>query len=988
MILKKDKAKPVVEESLFLRMLWLAQTFTCFYLVGLVDSSISYVSFFDLRIPLLFIHFWTAVCGCYLSYHFRHQSVKWLEYVGLVTIAITCNWFIDIMRTQMNTYSGTGVDLLLPTVHLFAGLYVSHSFELRSRFDFNFSQGVSLLLVCFTATLGRGGWFGLGLLVYLVLAAALLLLDCESRTFGQVQARKIDGIDSYTSIRGPASSEKTANLIFPTLVLLCLSVSLFLLIPRAESFADMIASQVYALGRREANSSNISRALSESNKRLRNPFHVKPAWEKNEPAGKQETTEQKDEKNSQDNKSDAKGSDKTDSKSADKSDLRSSDKTEPNSSEKAPSAASGKGDAKKTDISKDKKTDRTDKTEGKGANFSRQEKKQQKEQEEREAELNRARSFNSPSDKDSSSPAQSTPPASDSSSKGSTHPEPNKNPSADSQYEPTSEPQAVGTGGQSGGRNKSAGKEPPAGGAKGDEAKGGKGSKKSGGAGNSKTEKSDKPEKQEKAPDPRNKNRAATKKDKNPVYYMPDTMDIDTPTAGGDELLFRVACNRTVPLRQGAFDYFDGNNWHVSDDLPKVEFHKVNGSYTFTNVFPIALQSTVPSIKLKQTYHMLKNMGGKIIVAGFPSYVEYPCSSITVDSAGNLKGSGFLIQGLDYTVISDEALYDIKEMMDEPVPAEDAEKRIRSGMPKFLQIPEDQSERLYELSTQIAGLEDNWFVQAEHISQYLRKNYTYGLEQKNNKSTRNSVDYFLFNSKKGDCKQFASSFVLLCRASGIPARMVVGFTPGDFNPATGARDVRLKNSHAWGEVYIPDAGWIPFDSTPVSNMPARQGEEERYFSTIGQKLSATGGQGGGTGNSIQIALGGSKTVTITLMDLLKLLPCGLLLVVIPGPFMMFMQDLRKINWMRPMHPAGKIYTGVQKDLRKIGVRAVDSETPGEFLQNVQRVISEWEDRDRSDLISNAVEDFVNTYNAAYFGAQGNIKDLEKKRKQIKVLIKR
>src|SRR6266567_4086535 len=43
----------------------------------------------------------------------------------------------------------------------------------------------------------------------------------------------------------------------------------------------------------------------------------------------------------------------------------------------------------------------------------------------------------------------------------------------------------------------------------------------------------------------------------------------------------------------------------------------------------------------------------------------------------------------------------------------------------------------------------------------------------------NSVDEFLFNTRQGFCEHFASSFVFLVRAAGVPARVVTGYQGGD-----------------------------------------------------------------------------------------------------------------------------------------------------------------------------------------------------------------
>lgn len=74
------------------------------------------------------------------------------------------------------------------------------------------------------------------------------------------------------------------------------------------------------------------------------------------------------------------------------------------------------------------------------------------------------------------------------------------------------------------------------------------------------------------------------------------------------------------------------------------------------------------------------------------------------------------------------------------------------------------------------------------------------------------LDFFLLESRQGYCTYFATAFVLLARAEGIPARYVQGFCV----PARGSREAAVLSgmSHSWPEVYIEDVGWIPFEPTP------------------------------------------------------------------------------------------------------------------------------------------------------------------------------
>jgi len=76
-----------------------------------------------------------------------------------------------------------------------------------------------------------------------------------------------------------------------------------------------------------------------------------------------------------------------------------------------------------------------------------------------------------------------------------------------------------------------------------------------------------------------------------------------------------------------------------------------------------------------------------------------------------------------------------------------------------------------------------------------------------------SVDDFLFNTRRGFCEHFASAFTMLVRAAGIPARVVTGYQGGEFNPLGGYFIVRQSDAHAWSEVWLEGKGWVRKDPT-------------------------------------------------------------------------------------------------------------------------------------------------------------------------------
>jgi transglutaminase-like putative cysteine protease len=66
----------------------------------------------------------------------------------------------------------------------------------------------------------------------------------------------------------------------------------------------------------------------------------------------------------------------------------------------------------------------------------------------------------------------------------------------------------------------------------------------------------------------------------------------------------------------------------------------------------------------------------------------------------------------------------------------------------------------------------------------------------------------------GTCRDFAVLFVEAARRLGFGGRVVSGYL---YNPdATSQGSIGSGSTHAWGEIYLPGAGWIAFDPTNQS----------------------------------------------------------------------------------------------------------------------------------------------------------------------------
>jgi transglutaminase-like putative cysteine protease len=135
---------------------------------------------------------------------------------------------------------------------------------------------------------------------------------------------------------------------------------------------------------------------------------------------------------------------------------------------------------------------------------------------------------------------------------------------------------------------------------------------------------------------------------------------------------------------------------------------------------------------------------------------------------------------------------------------------------QYLQLPA-LDKRIPVLARQVAGTGDP-AARAARIEQYFRKNFRYSLEAEELDHPQ-PLAAFMFESKKGHCEYFATGMTILLRTLGIPARIVNGFQPGEFNEVADDYIIRGSDAHSWVEAFLPERGWQTFDPTPGSNPP-------------------------------------------------------------------------------------------------------------------------------------------------------------------------
>ncbi|KQS64844.1 DUF3488 and transglutaminase-like domain-containing protein [Modestobacter sp. Leaf380] len=166
--------------------------------------------------------------------------------------------------------------------------------------------------------------------------------------------------------------------------------------------------------------------------------------------------------------------------------------------------------------------------------------------------------------------------------------------------------------------------------------------------------------------------------------------------------------------------------------------------------------------------------------------------------------------GASWDVVSQEARPTPQQLAaSRPLPAADPLQQSATALP-----PLDPS--VTALVEELTGPEQSPYQRVEAVFGHLsdRANgFVYSLATTPGTTGDDLADFL--ERRRGYCEQYAGAMAVLVRAAGVPARVVLGYTPGQ--PQTdGSRLVTTADAHAWVEVYFAGLGWVPYDPTPIA----------------------------------------------------------------------------------------------------------------------------------------------------------------------------
>jgi transglutaminase-like putative cysteine protease len=289
-----------------------------------------------------------------------------------------------------------------------------------------------------------------------------------------------------------------------------------------------------------------------------------------------------------------------------------------------------------------------------------------------------------------------------------------------------------------------------------------------------------------------------------------------------------------------AFDKYTGQGWKISRNEQTQTIKRPEYSYHIFLNNP-GIQGNTKEII--QTYTVVSELPNLIPAMTYPKEIYFPTPSIAIDPEGTLRAPVGLSEGVTYTVIS-EVPYRDRSLLQKT--GNQYPEKIKKY---YLQIPSSIEEKVRKRTEEIIAnynqdrvgksikTLDSPYEIALYLAQYLKQNYTIPKNPQDLPhllEKEDLVESFLFKNRGGYPDHFSTALTVMLRSIGIPARLVAGFAPGQFNPFTGMYLVQNTDAYAMTEVYFPNYGWFTFDPIPGHPLIPNSIEENQTFGVLRQ----------------------------------------------------------------------------------------------------------------------------------------------------------
>lgn len=287
-----------------------------------------------------------------------------------------------------------------------------------------------------------------------------------------------------------------------------------------------------------------------------------------------------------------------------------------------------------------------------------------------------------------------------------------------------------------------------------------------------------------------------------------------------------------------AFDRYTGQGWKISrnaEDQVKT-LQRPDWSFRFSVPWSVTLSKTREVV---QSYTIVAQLPNLLPALFEAKELYFPTQQVAIDPEGGLRSPVPLSEGLTYTVVS-EVPYRDRTLL----------RRASTNYPPYirdyyLQIPEAIAPRIRQTTEALLASASQPLTtaseQALYLAQTLKQRYKIRPDLPFFEATEDLASAFLFQYEGGYPDHFATALTVMLRSIGIPARLVMGFGSGQFNPFTGYYEVKNTDAYAMTEVYFHKYGWFAFDPIPGHEIIPPSIEDSQTFGVLKQFWSWVAG---------------------------------------------------------------------------------------------------------------------------------------------------
>ena len=275
--------------------------------------------------------------------------------------------------------------------------------------------------------------------------------------------------------------------------------------------------------------------------------------------------------------------------------------------------------------------------------------------------------------------------------------------------------------------------------------------------------------------------------------------------------------------RMTSLDRFDGQIWSSGGTFEEAQGALPNGVTPARSSEQVEQEFTIEALSaiwLPAAYEPSSIDSGGLDVRWEPA-----SSTLIVDQERATS------DGTQYRVVSSLPRFTPDELRQAPAAPPEL-------LAHYTALPDDFSDLARTQAQQVVGGATTDYDRALALQDFFRE-FEYSTDVPAGHGG-NAVDAFL-TRRVGFCEQFAGAFAAMARSVGIPARVAVGFTPGQRDPADlGRFIVRGEHAHAWPEVYLTGFGWVAFEPTPGRGAPGAEsytGVREDQATSTGDEIT-------------------------------------------------------------------------------------------------------------------------------------------------------